>query len=904
MGLSHKRQDSNPLNFTRCFFPPAAALLLTLLLFQICGLYPLGKNTLAWCDMRQQVAPLLLDLKHILQGDDSIFLNLSNAGGMNFWGVFFFFLSSPFSFLVCFVDTSDIFLFMNLLVLMKIPVCAFTAGMFLFYRYPTLNLLEVTAISLAYALSGYTMLYFQNVVWLDMAYLFPVLMLGFFRLAEKQKPGLFLFSLCAVVTVHFYLSYMVVLFLILALGGYLFWGIAPRQRYQNLCLFAGCAVLAALLTAVIWVPSLVEYLQSARTTGLLESLSSGNFITKYPTTFCTFTNAVAIFPALLILFFFHRQSLSQKKIQWLLSMFVLLCLPILIEPINKMWHTGSYQAFPTRYGYISVFLGLMILASVLEFCAKDPNPLQKASHRSLLISLALCVILILLLWSGVVLLSSHYEELTAYTRRLWNSTDGFLFMLNFAGIAVAFYFLLLFALQNCQIVRRLFSLLLCAGIFCEVLFSGVIYFGAPAFSDTGYRYVLDLADRIEDDTIFRVKNQKKYFDVNLVGGLGYGTLNHYTSLVAEDYLFMMKKLGYSSYWMEVNSSGGTSLTDWLLTNRYLILSEDDRNGEGTPVYRNDRVSILRSELETCLGKVIHTQDISSLQSLPELSRPKLQEFLFETLFPGESDLIIPYDWVVSEDINYTEGENTALEKLSSSSGFLYYEMDISGTQTLYFDCFDKVTSNLNEPINNSFQIYVNGRTVEKNYPSQQSNGLVKLGTFSNEQVAITVEVKKDVSARSFGIFGLDEEKLRTAVEKIQQSDFVRTDGKLQTQVEAEGTDAWMLISLPYDNGYTALVNGKQVELVPIFDDLTAVKLEEGKNEIVLSYLSPGFLPGICLSVIGALALIFLIILHRKHRVYFRKKTGKLLNVVFQIMFFGVILAVYVVPIFIYLFYSE
>ena len=44
------------------------------------------------------------------------------------------------------------------------------------------------------------------------------------------------------------------------------------------------------------------------------------------------------------------------------------------------------------------------------------------------------------------------------------------------------------------------------------------------------------------------------------------------------------------------------------------------------------------------------------------------------------------------------------------------------------------------------------------------------------------------------------------------------------------------------------------------------------------------------SVIGALALIFLIILHRKHRVYFRKKTGKLLNVVFQIMFFGVILA--------------
>ena len=53
-------------------FPPAAAFLVVLLLFGICGLYPLGEKTLAWCDMRQQVAPLLLDLKNILKGEDSI----------------------------------------------------------------------------------------------------------------------------------------------------------------------------------------------------------------------------------------------------------------------------------------------------------------------------------------------------------------------------------------------------------------------------------------------------------------------------------------------------------------------------------------------------------------------------------------------------------------------------------------------------------------------------------------------------------------------------------------------------------------------------------------------------------------------------------------------------------------
>ena len=884
-------------------FPPAAAFLVVLLLFGICGLYPLGEKTLAWCDMRQQVAPLLLDLKNILKGEDSILLNLSNAGGMSLWGVFFFFLSSPFSFLVWFVDTADIFLFMNLLVLMKVPVCAFTAGIFLYQRRPGLNPAEITALSVAYALSGYTMLYFQNIVWLDMVYLFPVLLLGFFRLAEKKKPGLFLVSLCAVVIVHFYLSYMVVLFLILALGMYLFWGISPQDRDRKLLLFAGCAVLAALLTAVVWLPSLMQYLRSARTTGLLESLSSGNFFTRYSTTYATFTNAVSVFASLPILFLFQRGALSERRTQWQFSMFLFLLLPIVIEPINKMWHTGSYQAFPTRYGYISVFLGMMLLSSVMERSA-GLQTWNLPPHRSRILPAALGIILVLLAWSGLILISRHYEELTAYTRRLWNSTGGFWLMLGFAGIAAAFYFLLFFGLHTRQIARGVFSLFLCIGILCEVLFSGFIYFGAPAFEDTGYRYVLDLAGRIEDDTVYRVKNEKKYFDVNLLGGLGYSTLNHYTSLISEDYLYMMKKLGYSSYWMEVNSSGGTSLTDWLLANRYVILSENDRQGEGDPIYANDRASILESGLETALGKIIHTEDISTLQNLPDLSRAELQEFLFQSLFPGESGLIIPYDWRVAEDIAYSEGENYTLERLSSSSGFLYYEMDITGTQTLYFDCFDKVTSNLSEPINSSVHIYVNGRTVESYYPSQRSNGLVKLGTFSDEHVTITIEVRKDIIAKSFGVFGLDEDKLRTAVGHSGQADFTREGNTLRASAEADDGDAWMLVSLPYDSGYTATVNGQKAELVPVLDDLMAVKLEQGENEITISYLPTGLIAGFCLSVLGAAALVFAILLRRRGWIPSGRRWGRVLNLGFRLLFCDVILAVYIVPVFIYLFRSQ
>ena len=78
----------------------AAAGGLLLVLYAMKELFPFGEFTVSWCDMNQQVVPLLCEFKDILEGKGSLFLNLQNAGGMNFWGVFLFFLSSPFSFSV------------------------------------------------------------------------------------------------------------------------------------------------------------------------------------------------------------------------------------------------------------------------------------------------------------------------------------------------------------------------------------------------------------------------------------------------------------------------------------------------------------------------------------------------------------------------------------------------------------------------------------------------------------------------------------------------------------------------------------------------------------------------------------------------------------------------------------
>ena len=364
--------------YWQCLLPPVAAGALCLIVFAIFQLFPFAQRTLSWCDMNQQVVPLLLDLKNVLLGQSDLFLNMANAGGTSFWGILLFFVSSPFSLLVAFIDTKDIYLFANILVFIKIVVCAGTASLFFRNKFTSLHVLQNIALSVMYAFCGYTMMYFQNVVWLDMMYMFPILLLGMDRMIQKEKALLYIIALTAMITINFYLCYMVAIFLILAIGLYTWFCVEKERRKKVICLFGISTLIVLCITGIVWVPSLLQYLQSGRGTGILESLSSGSFISEVYTTVPIIT-CTAIFIAIVPLYFICKKY-KKRKLNIIGILFLLTLLPIFIEPINKMWHTGSYQAFPARYGYITVFLGLIIAADMLnDFNQK--NTVEKMSVK-------------------------------------------------------------------------------------------------------------------------------------------------------------------------------------------------------------------------------------------------------------------------------------------------------------------------------------------------------------------------------------------------------------------------------------------------------------------------------------------------------------------------------------------
>lgn len=800
----------------RKILPSAAAFGLTALLlsgiFAAFGLFPFGGATLAWGDLSQQVAPLLMEFQDILAGRAGLFLNMQNAGGMSFWGVFFFFLASPWNLLAAFVEKSQIYDLVNLLVLLKLSLASLTASWFFRREAPGLTLPVHLALSLSYGLCGYGMLYYQNLVWLDVLYLFPVVMLGFVRLLDERRAGLLTVSLSLITAVNYYLSYMV--FLGLILMGWIFLRIyAPKEERGMLAGKLGTSAGLSLgITAPVWLPSLLQCLDSARTGGgVLESIQSGSFWTRMTTTLPVLLCCAGAALPVLAAFLPKTPKAKALGICWGLTV-----LPMVVEPVNKLWHMGSYQAFPVRYGFWPVFLGLWFLAHGLDACSAKA---EKGKGRSLALAFGAAGIPAGL---GIALLAVRFEEISGYTSSLWIDPAAFLWLGIFWLICAASLCVLCFRLVR-RTPNALMGWALLGLCLVQSGFQSAVFIGSASNVPAKSIGVVS-GESPGDEGFYRVKMEKKFCHVNLLGAAGYPTLNHYTSLTDRRFLALMKKLGYSSYWMETSGCCGTKISDFLLSNKYML---DDRLAWSGP-------------LSGDIGYLVPAGRLP--ESLPAGSRPALQNELCRSL--GLKEALTEYP-PASGEIGGTA------EQIHLEPGTLRYEIPVAQRETLYFDAFDCISTRLREKINDCFAVRVNGEELAECYPTQRCSGILCLGEFEKERVTVEVTVRKTANLCSFGVWGLKDEALDALKAALPGGELRYESGGILGQAEAKEGQA-LFVSIPWYRGMEVRVNGRPVTPRIVLDCFMEIPLSEGTNEIAIRYIPAGIFPGIAISLIAGI----------------------------------------------------
>ena len=119
---------------------------------------------------------------------------------------------------------------------------------------------------------------------------------------------------------------------------------------------------------------------------------------------------------------------------------------------------------------------------------------------------------------------------------------------------------------------------------------------------------------------------------------------------------------------------------------------------------------------------------------------------------------------------------------------------------------------------------------------------------------------------------LDNDALAAFNEKIHsaKSELVKNGSSSFTvKVNAE-KDCALFTSIPFEEGWTAKIDGKPVEVVSgVNNTLLCVKVPEGEHTIELEYFPAGLKLGVTMTVIG-FALLAVMVLAAS---YLRKKFG-------------------------------
>ena len=804
--------------------------------------YPFGERSIAWCDMSQQTVPLLAVLRSALRGEGSLFYSFAQAGGVGIFPALCFFVLSPFSLISLCYAPSQLMLAANILVMVKLMTAAFAAAVFFRSFWPRLGLLQASALSVMYALCGFSLMYFQTLTWLDTLIIFPLLIVAFRRLVSEKKPLSFTLLLAALMITGFYMSIMVIIFLLIFSLLWLFCFASEEERPVVAVRFSLSGVCAALLASPVLLPSLMEYLDSARSDGVLQALEkisgTGDLNTKLPLLMC----AAAVLPLCAWYLTEGRRLSGGRRYGFLTGLAAVMLVPFFAERINAMCNFGSYQAFPCRFAYITTLILLGICAETLcvseeERALPGAEDGRRKGVSRVLASCAPFVMAVAVLLIDTQLVRRHLKEMSRFSRSLWGNSES-LYWLSCAFLVSALAYLLTFALRrNRAISRRVFGAAFALLAVIECGFNSTVYLGNISGAQERWIDAYNTVASVGDASgFYRVKTRSKIYDVNWLAALGRNSLGHYTSLTGEDYLFSLKLLGYSGYWMEIGSYGSTDFIDGLLCNRYII--EDDRTV---------------SSPEGFLGLGVLLRDKPSEQPA-DGSRFDIQNAIFDEL-TGENGLFEQYEPVYLGGVSIAGKDGQTRVKLDGSEGYISYHINVKGRRRLYFDCFNALSTKLTEPVNNSFSVTVDGNVLCEKYPSKEQNGILLLGEFEDETVDIVLTVKKSASLRSFGVWGMDCERLEGGTEGVVSGVLDTAKASMSGSFNA-ADDGWLLVQIPYDGGFTATVNGERVELSRAYGTFMALPVTKGANNVSIRFFPRGMAAGLILFALGAALIVF------------------------------------------------
>lgn len=864
--------DDRPVqNLLLAFFLPAVILLAVFFCY---GIYPVGDKMVLAHDMWHQYYPFFVDFRRKLLEGNSMLYSWTSGLGMNYPGLYAYYLASPIYLLSVFVPEAFLPEFFLLAVLVKVGCCGLFFAVFLKVVFRRCDLTAV-AFSLLYALSSFVAGYYWNIIWLDTVALLPLVVAGTIALLRDRRWRLYVTSLFFAVWCNYYISFFVCIFVALTFVGYTicYWD-GFKGFFRRLGSIAGCTVLALGMTAVLMIPTYLS-LQNTHSAvnkfptgfsinigqtqdwaGVLDALrqitsnllplTTPTAMTGLPNIYCGFC---AVFFG--VIFCLNGKFRLRERI-FAALLLVFFTVSFIFRQLDYVWHGFHFpNMLPYRFSFLYSFV-LLTMAYRAFARRKDIRLWQAIAALVVAAGIAFC-------GYGI----SDNLSLVA------------------AGVLAAVCFVLVVLTRYTRMPQLCavgVLLLLCIGEASVCAYLGVDEAGTSNRNiyprdGAAVKELLEEIDKNEEGGTDLYRTEvSSYQTLNDASLLGYRGVSVFSSTANEAISNFTLRLGIASWpgsnrYEYLESSPFTNL---MLNVKYII----DREGNTLdPDYTrtiaaSGDVLCHKNTAYLPMGFVMR-EDILNYDVTASLRFPMTEQNDLFSLATGISDAL----YKPIEPSALQCGENCTLKAGAGANVYNYNTENASQSTKLTFTyTFDEPTlfclyfqsSGINE-----IDISANGAPLATR--NVKVGSILCLGSYDAGdvvEVSCTAEEEKASGRISLQAGSFNTDAFDRGYEMLSRSTM---DADKITDTCVCGTidvqeDGLFYTSIPYEDGWTATLDGETVEITPVGGAFIAFPITAGEHTVALSFTPPGFLPGLVISsVCFAVYVVLLVVTARKKR---------------------------------------
>ncbi len=793
-----------------------------LIIFAQRGIFPFGEESFLRTDMYHQYAPFFSEFQKKLSTGESLLYSWDVGMGVNFSALYAYYLASPLNWLLILCPADLVIEFMTYMIVLKIGLSGLSMIVYLRKHCGTSDFGTVF-FAVFYALSGYMAAYSWNIMWLDCIILFPLIMLGLERLVRDGKGLLYCVALGLSILSNYYISIMTCIFLtlyfvaLMVLEKQMTWEKFVGRSFG----FAVYSLLAGGLAAVVLLPEVFALQMTAsgefnfpktynQYFPIFDMIARhiGNVETEigldhWPNIYC----GVAVLMLFPLYLSSKKVSGKEKTVYGLLLLFFFASFSINV--LNFIWHGFHFpNSLPCRQSYIYICLMLLM-------CCKAYLGLKDTPWKHIVLAFWGATVFVLMAQKLVT--AEHFGNFIIFYVAI-------LFLLLYLGIAWLYYhkprwrnWAVLFALALVSVEAAV----------------NMTATSVTTTSRTAYKNDNEAVEKLlsqilpsrNGDTFFRVEKVTRKTK-NDGAWMKFPSVSLFSSTANADLSKLFKKLGCESSTNAYSITGSTPLIDSLFAVEYGLYSE-------TPEDTGIREFIAQEE-DTLLYRNSYTMSLG---------------FWVPEDFESRWDLEIGNPADVQNALADVTGAALVLEPVWNAT---------AEGQTMTFW----------PEAGGEYYAYVGNKKIEKvtvttwkgtkTFNNVNRGYLLELGyCTADDEVTLTVEGGEEnmwADIYRFSESGL--EQVYTALSAKPWNITRWQENVLEGTIACEEAGV-MMTTIPYDQGWTILVDGTETPAQKIFDAFIGVPLEAGRHSVFMRYKPEGLNEGLLITT-GSIVLLFAI----------------------------------------------